>query len=384
MEFEFATASRIIFGNGSIGKLDSVLPPFGNRCLLIVGKQNPDPEIILGKLKTLEISSTIVHIEHEPEVKDIERTIVAGRKNKCEFVIGFGGGSVIDAGKAAAAMLNNSGELLDYLEVVGKGQPLSHPSKPYVAIPTTAGTGSEVTRNAVISVPEHKVKVSMRHKYLLPEIALIDPLLTLSVPKSITASTGMDAFIQVIEPFLTRISNPFVDMLCARAIPLGRKNLMACYDDGGNIGARENMAFVSLMGGLALANAKLGAVHGFAGPIGGMFAAPHGAICAALLPAVMEVNANLLKTRTAEAEKINRFEQVARWITGDESASILDGVEAIIALSDYLNIPSLSNYGINENDFPAIIEKAKRSSSMKGNPVLLSEDEMSLILRKSL
>jgi len=384
MEFEFSTASRIIFGSGSIEKLDAILPGLGKSCLLVLGKKNPDPAIIISKLDKHGIKAATIHIEHEPAIADIEHAIAEGRKNNSDFVIGFGGGSVIDAGKAAAALLNNDGELLDYLEVVGKGQPVENHSKTYIAIPTTAGTGSEVTRNAVIAVPDKRVKVSMRHQNLLPAIALVDPLLTLTVPQAVTASTGMDAFTQVIEPYLTQVTNPFVDILCARAIPLGRKNLMACYQNGQDVYAREKMAFVSLMGGFALANAKLGAVHGFAGPLGGMFDAPHGAICAALLPAVMEVNAHLLKTRAPEGEKIQRFEQVARWVTGDDHAEIQDGVEAVGALGKFLKIPSLSNYGIREEDFPAIIHKAKRSSSMKGNPGLLSEDDMALILKKSL
>jgi alcohol dehydrogenase class IV len=264
--------------------------------------------------------------------------------------------------------------------VVGKGKPLKKPSKPYIAIPTTAGTGSEVTRNAVISVPEKKVKVSMRNAYLLPEVAIIDPELTYGVPKTITAATGMDAFTQVIEPYVSRYSNILVDMFCKDAIPKGASYLLRAWENGNDHEARENISWVSLMGGLALANAKLGAVHGFAGPIGGMFHAPHGAVCAALLPSVMLVNAEALSNRGNDYEKISRFENIARWVTGVENATIEEGVEWIASLCKNMKIPRLSELGIKKAHFPTIIEKSKNSSSMKGNPIQLTEQEMVKIL----
>jgi alcohol dehydrogenase class IV len=322
-------------------------------------------------------------VANEPNIDTINRSVELGREKESDFVIGFGGGSVIDTGKATSALLNNQGSLLDYLEVVGKSKSLKSPSKPYIAIPTTAGTGGEVTRNAVISVPEKKVKVSMRNAYLLPAVAIVDPELTYGVPKAITAVTGMDALTQVIEPYVSRYSNPLVDMFCRDAIPRGASYLLRAWEDGNDQEARENISWVSLMGGLALANAKLGAVHGFAGPIGGMFHAPHGAVCAALLPSVMLVNVETLTNRGNDFEKISRFEDVARWVTGVENASIEEGVEWIASLCEKMEIPRLSELGIKKAHFQAIIEKSKSSSSMKGNPIQLTEQEMVKVLELS-
>jgi alcohol dehydrogenase class IV len=236
----------------------------------------------------------------------------------------------------------------------------------------------------VIAIPEKHVKVSMRSAYMIPRVSIIDPELMLSIPPAITASTGMDALTQVIEPYVSNSPNPMVDMFCQNGISLAAQSLLAAYIDGKNLKARENMAFASLLGGLSLANGKLGAVHGFAGPIGGMFNASHGVICAALLPAVMKVNAEIVAKSTESQTKLDRFRNVACWLTGDEKASIQDGVNWILDLASALHIPGLSSLGISEADFPAIIENAQASSSMKGNPVVLTPAQMEQILATSM
>ena len=384
MKIDFSTANRIIFGAGELSSLGKIISgQYGKRVLIIKGKQYPDPGALFEICEDAKVEWNYFNVEQEPNIEIINRAVELGREEKCEFVIGFGGGSVIDTGKAAAALLNNRGSLLDYLEVVGEGKPLRNPSKPYIAIPTTAGTGSEVTRNAVISVPDKQAKVSMRNAYLLPEIAIVDPELTYGVPKTITAVTGMDAFTQVIEPYVSKYSNPIVDMFCKDAIPKGASYLMRAWEDGNDHEARENIAWVSLMGGIALANAKLGAVHGLAGPIGGMFHVPHGSICAALLPSVMLVNAEALASRGNDPEKLSRFEEISRWVTGRENASIIEGIEWIGSLCKSMKIPQLSELGIKKEDFPAIIAKSKKSSSMKGNPIQLTEQETENILELS-
>ncbi len=380
MNIDFTTANRIIFGNGRISSLGEIIGHYGKRVLIVKGEKYPDPITIFKICENANVRWDCFNVVNEPDIETINRSVELGREKKSDFVIGFGGGSVIDTGKATSALLNNQGSLLDYLEVVGKGKPLKKPSKPYIAIPTTAGTGSEVTRNAVISVPEKKVKVSMRNAYLLPEVAIIDPELTYGVPKTITAVTGMDAFTQVIEPYVSRYSNILVDMFCKDAIPKGASYLLRAWEKGNHHEARENISWVSLMGGLALANAKLGAVHGFAGPIGGMFHAPHGAVCAALLPSVMLVNAEALSNRGNDYEKVSRFENIARWVTGVENATIKEGVEWIASLCKNMEIPRLSELGIKKDHFPTIIEKSKNSSSMKGNPIQLTEQEMVKVL----
>lgn len=211
------------------------------------------------------------------------------------MVIGLGGGSVLDAGKAIAALVTNLGNVFDYLEVIGKGQPLVNAPLPFIAIPTTAGTGTEVTRNAVLGSPAHGVKVSLRSPMMLPSLAIVDPELTYGLPPEITASSGLDALTQLIEPFVSVKANPMTDAICREGIRHAAKSLRTVYHNGADASAREGMSLASLFGGLALANAALGAVHGFAGPLGGMLNAPHGAICAKLLPLVMEVNIKVLR-----------------------------------------------------------------------------------------
>jgi alcohol dehydrogenase class IV len=306
------------------------------------------------------------------------------RQAKCDVVIGIGGGSAIDTGKAIAALLTNGGEPLDYLEVIGKGQPLTKPPAPYIAIPTTAGTGSEVTKNAVLASPEHQVKVSLRSNLTLPRLAVVDPELTYSVPSEITASTGLDALTQAIEPYVSNKANPLTDAICREGIRRGARSLRRAFENGADAAAREDMAITSLFGGLALANAKLGAVHGFAGPMGGMFHAPHGAICGRLLPYVMATNVQALQERGQGSAALHRYDEVAQLLIGTPRATAHDGVSWMQALCATLNTPPLSTYGVTADDFPLIIEKAAKSSSMKGNPITLTAAEMEEILKRAL
>ena len=383
MKIDFSTSKRIIFGNGEFRNIPEYIKGLGSRVFFIRGNNPFYGKEFFELIETLNLEITYFIVNKEPDIFLLISAVKLARENNCEFVIGFGGGSVIDTGKAVAALLNNEGDLMDYLEVVGKGLPLKNPSKPYIAIPSTAGTGSEVTRNAVIDVPEKNIKVSMRNAYMLPTIALVDPELTLDLPPQITATTGMDAFVQVLEPYVCNSPNPMVDMFCRDAIPRAPVNLLKAYRDGSNMEARENMAWVSLLGGLSLANAKLGAVHGFAGPIGGMFHAQHGAICACLLPGVMQVNVETLIKRDAGSSALKRYHEISTWITGDAKAHIGDGVLYVEELCKNLKIPRLSEMGITKEDFPQIVEKSKNSSSMKGNPVHLSEEELARILEQS-
>jgi len=380
MKSEFITVGKIIFGFDQIAQFPHLVEDWGKRAFLVRGKSQAYGAHFYQILGLTKKDITEFSVSHEPEAETIIQAVQLARENQCDFVIGFGGGSVIDTGKAVAAMLNNAGELLDYLEVVGKGQPLRNKSKPYIAIPTTAGTGSEVTKNAVVSVPDKHVKVSMRSNFMLPDIALIDPQFTLGLSREVTATSGMDAFIQVVEPYVCNTPNAMVDMFCRDAIGRAAKSLPMVVENGNDVEARINMSWVSLMGGLSLANAKLGAVHGFAGPIGGMFDAPHGAVCAALMPAVMRVNSELIKEREGCENIYDRYSEVARWVTGRENASVEDGVRWFEELNTKLNILQLSSFGIKREDFPSIVEKAGQSSSMKGNPVNLTGNDMNRML----
>jgi alcohol dehydrogenase class IV len=328
----------------------------------------------------------MISIEHEPTTDDIVRAVERARGAECDFVIGFGGGAALDAAKAIAALLTNDGELLDYLEVIGRGKSLARPGAPCIAIPTTAGTGAEVTRNAVLASPTHRVKVSLRSIHLLPRVALIDPDLTCSLPPEITASTGLDALTQLIEPYTSPRANPLTDAVCVDGIRRVARSLRRAFESGHDTSAREDMALASLYGGLALANAGLGAVHGFAGPIGGMFPAPHGAVCAALLPHVMAANLNALRARAPASaiETLRRYEEVARLLTGRMDAAPVDGVRWVESLVADLGIRPLSAYGVSRADFPPLIEAATKASSMKANPIPLTREELAGILDRGL
>jgi alcohol dehydrogenase class IV len=384
MRFEFATSSRIIFGSGALKEIAPLALEMGNSAFIVTGKNLDRAAPLLNLLQEKEINTFTFCVSEEPTTHIILEGVQKAKDAKSNIVIGFGGGSVIDAGKAIAALLSNNGDLFDYLEVIGKAKPLDYQPLPYIAIPTTAGTGAEVTRNAVLLSPEHKVKVSMRSPLMLPRLALVDPLLTHSMPPSVTASTGLDALTQLIEPFLSIKANPVTDGICREGLRLAARSLKNAFDDGSNAAAREDMALASLFGGLALANSALGAVHGFAGPIGGMFAAPHGIICARLLPFVMEANYIALKTRSPKSPALDRFHELAWIFTGKISAKAQDAVSWIQNLCAELKVPSLSQFGLNTNDIPKVVKKAKNSNSMKGNPVSLSDRELIDIMERSL
>jgi len=384
MRFEFATAMRIIFGPGTVGEVPSLAAGFGQRAFVVTGQNQARAIPLLEQLNGQGIEFTTYPVTGEPTTTVALEGAWQARKVGAQMVIGLGGGSVLDAGKAIAALLTNSGDLFDYLEVIGRGQPLKEPSAPYIAIPTTAGTGAEVTRNAVLASPEHKVKVSLRSPTMLPRLAVVDPELTYSMPPAVTASTGLDALTQVMEPYVSHLANPLTDAVCRKGIQRAGRSLRRAFDNGQDTEARKDMALASLFGGLALANAKLGAVHGFAGPIGGMFPAPHGAICARLLPFVMETNVNALASREPDSSALARYDDVARLLTGDDTARSADGVAWVQELSQALAVPPLSDFGMTQEDIPAVVAKAKNASSMKGNPIVLSEEELSAILAEAL
>ena len=383
MNFEFATATRIIFGPGTIQKLSSLVSGFGSRPFIVTGKSQRYNNLLIEQLQGSPKDPVIFSISKEPTTHLITEGTRLARESECNWVIGIGGGSIIDSGKAIAALLTNSGDLLDYLEVIGKGEPLLQNPVPYVAIPTTAGTGAEVTRNAVLGSPEHQVKVSMRSPLMLPQLAIVDPELTYSIPPEVTANTGLDALTQLMEAYVSNQSNPLTDGICLEGIKRVSSSLEGAYLNGEDTEARENMALASLFGGLALTNAKLGAVHGFAGPLGGMYSASHGLICARLLPFVMKANIEALTKRNHKNPSLIRYKEVARILTGYPGAQAEDGAEWIQKLCQTLQIPSLKKIGITERDFETIVEKSKNSSSMKGNPIPLTEEELTHILQQA-
>ncbi|HMD88440.1 MAG TPA: iron-containing alcohol dehydrogenase [Anaerolineaceae bacterium] len=384
MHFEFATATKIIFGPGTIKAIGDIALKTGNKALLVTGSGGASPDRIMDIFSSSKVSWETVEVVGEPTIELIEKAIVFARQKNCDYVVSYGGGSVIDTGKAISAMITNKGELLDYLEVIGGGKSITNRAAHLIAIPTTSGTGSEVTRNAVLSAPDRKRKVSMRSPLMIASTALVDPELTYSLPPAVTASTGMDALTQVLEPYVSKKANSFTDLYCLEGMKRAARSLLKAYTHGDDREAREDMAFTSLLGGLALANAGLGAAHGFAAAIGGMFKAPHGALCARVLPSTVKTNILALRERMPESPILDRYLEIARILAGNPSASFEDGIEFLQALITRLEIPSLSEYGIKPSDIPILVENAAVASSMQANPIQLTKTELSQMLESAL
>jgi alcohol dehydrogenase class IV len=395
--FEFATAARIMAGPGRAEELPGVLAGLGSRVAVYTGA---DPERQAGLLAGLGLPAAVFPVAAEPTVDLARAAADAAREHGADVVAAIGGGSVIDTGKAVAMLLGNGGDPLDYLEVVGSGRDIARPAVPCVAVPTTAGTGAEVTANAVLAVPSHGVKASLRSPLMIPRVALVDPLLTVSCPPPVTAASGLDALTQCLEPFVSVRATPLTDGLAREGLRRAGTGLRAAYADGGNLPARADMAMCSLLGGMSLANAKLGAVHGLAGVVGGTADVPHGMACAALLAPVIEANVRTLRAAGAReggppaagareggppaAGVLDRYAEVARLLTGDPAASIEDGLAWIRETVTVLHVPGLAAYGLGPQQIDDVAAKAMTSSSMKGNPAPLSHADLKAVLLQAL
>lgn len=384
MSFEFATAGRIVFGRGCADRIGEEAAQFGRRVFVLTGRRKERWAFLGEALRRRGMDYATFAIMQEPTVTIVEQAVQVAASAGVDVVIGIGGGSVIDAAKAVAAKLPNPGDLLDYLEVIGQGRSLENPSLPCIAVPTTAGTGAEVTRNAVLRSETHGVKVSLRSPTMLPVRAMVDPELTLSVPPEMTAGTGLDALTQLQEAFVSRRANPLTDGLCREGLRRAARSLERAVTHGQDGDAREDMAVASLFGGLALANAGLGAVHGFAGPLGGMVPAAHGMICAALLPDVMAANIRALTGRDPGHPSLDRYRETAVLLIGRADATAEDGVAWLRQLCQRLKVPSLGGIGFAAAQTAEAVSKACQASSMKGNPVLLTEEELAAIFGNAL
>ncbi len=441
MRFTFATASRILFGPGTLAQIGGLARELGTRALVVTGRSPERARVLFRALDAAGISHTGLAVGGEPTVDLVRDGIGLARAAACDVVLGFGGGSAIDAAKAIAAMLGNDGDLFDHLEVVGRAQPLTRASVPWIAIPTTAGTGSEVTSNAVLASPEHHVKVSLRSPLMLARVALVDPELTYALPPAVTASSGLDALTQLIEPFTSSRATPITDAVCREGLARASRALRRAYEgaaeaatvamagagavdapaasgspaasdspeasdapaaadtptgagatvsdeawspDPAMRSAREEMSLAALLGGLALANAGLGAAHGFAAPIGGAFPAPHGAVCGRLLPAVVAVNVRALRERAPGSDALSRYDEVGRIVTGRPAATAADAISWLTDLVAALDVPGLAAYGIRSADIPALVDAAAKASSMQANPIRLAPDELVEILERSM
>lgn len=374
--FDLALPRTVLFGPGRADELAGLLPTLGSRVLLCTGGDPARHRQLLGDVEPV----AVVRVTREPRVADARAALDEARAAGADAVVAIGGGSVLDLGKAVAVLLGNGTDPLDHLEVIGRGRPVERPAVPYVAVPTTAGTGAEATANAVLGSPEHGRKASIRSPHMLAAVAVVDPLLTLGCPPAVTASSGLDALTQCLEPFVSPQANPATDAVAADGLARGARSLRRAYEHGGDRAAREDMALCSLFGGIALANAKLGAVHGIAGVVGGMVDAPHGAVCAALLAPVVEANVRALGERDPGSPALERYAAAARLLTGRDAATVGDGVAWLRATVAALQVPPLGTVGLAPAQYAEVAEKSARSSSMRGNPVVLRDDELVAVL----
>ncbi len=379
--FEFATAKWIIFGESSAEKIVDNALNLGSKPLIVTGRNQNRCKFLLDDFSKRHVKFEIYSVKGEPTTGIVTECLNLAKSSKIDVIIGIGGGSAIDTGKAVSALITNGGDLFDYLEVIGRGKPIKDPTIPFIAVPTTAGTGTEVTKNAVIKSNEYSVKVSLRSPYMLPDIAIVDPLLTHSMPKDVTASTGLDAFTQVIEPYVSIKANMLTDAICKEGIKRISRSLLKAFNDPNDAKAREDMCIGSLFGGIALANAKLGAVHGFAGPMGGLLNAPHGVICGILLPYVIKANIKALEERKFSSIVLTKYGKIARIVTKNEKAKPKDLIRWTDELYKKLNMPHLSEVDLKEEQIEELISKAKISNSMKGNPIVLTDNELRGIIK---
>jgi len=381
LAFELNTPTRIVFGAGCARQVGALAAALGKCALVVTGKSPERAAVVLETLAAANVRAKTFSVPGEPSVKTAREGVAAALAASCDIVIAFGGGSALDAGKAIAALVANGGDPLDYLEVVGRGQPLTRRSLPFIAMPTTAGTGAEVTKNAVLASPDHGVKASLRSPLMLPSAALVDPDLLAGLPAEVIASSGLDALSQLIEPLVSPRANPLTDGFAREGLRRSATALRRAYTAArmGVVVApadREALALASLLGGLSLANAGLGAIHGFAAPVGAMFHAPHGAVCAALLEPVMRVNVAALRARDPDGPGLARYREVAALVTGDPTASIEEGLAWVAALCRALDVPGLARHGMRAADVGELVGKARVASSMKGNPIVLTDTEL--------
>jgi len=385
---DFYSVQRIVFGRGEVKRVPELARQFGKRVLVVANGPEGNVSRLEEKLGAAGMSVISRRQKGEPTVSDVDGATDFAREHGSEVVIGFGGGSAIDAAKAVAMLLTNRGSALDYLEVVGLGKKIEKPAAPWIAVPCTAGTGAEATRNAVVSLPEKKFKASLRSEGMLPRAAVIDAELGVGVPGDVTARSGMDALCQCIEAYTSNGASALTDPLALEGITRAGRSLARAVEDGGDIEAREDMALAALLSGMALTNAGLGAVHGFAAAMGAAFPAPHGTICAALLAPVMVANIAALGASDPAHPVLLRYARIGRVLADaqidNERAAMKMGAVFVRGLCERLAIPSLAEFGVTERDVPEIVAAAQKSSSMRYNPVVLSAETLGVVLREAL
>jgi len=388
--FDFFSAGHVVFGPGQWERLGGFAAQLGSRAILISNVGEPDDGGLIDRscrlIEQAGVAATRYRQRGEPRVEDVEQALTQARDANCDVVVGLGGGSAIDCAKAVAGLLTNGGSPLDYMEVIGKGQTLTRPAAPWIAVPTTAGTGAEVTRNAVIGCPQKRFKASLRSELLLSRIALVDPTLGIGVPPDVTAHSGMDALCQLIESYTSVRSQPITDAMALQGIEMAARALPRAVADGTDLQARSEMALAALISGITLTNVGLGAVHGFAAPAGANYPIPHGTVCARLLPPVLEANVAALRAQATDRPCLAKYAQIGRALTGGDypdSEAIAAGVQYLFDLVNEFQIPSLREFGLQPEGFDELVALARQSSSMRYNPVKLSDESLREILQKA-
>ena len=384
VRFDLAVPVDIRFGAGRVSEVPEVFARLGaSRVLVVTGRTMSRADTLRSELRETGISSIVFGVATEPSIERVRAAVSLVAESGCDAVLGFGGGSALDVAKAVAVLALSGTDPTDHLEVIGAGHPIERPGLPCVAVPTTAGTGSEVTRNSVLS--GGGVKASLRSPLILPKVALVDPELLVGVPKPTIAASGMDALSQLIEPLLSKRANPFSDALARDGIRRSARSLRRGYEEGmEESGVREDLALASLFSGMCLANSGLGAVHGLAAAAGARLSAPHGAVCAAVLAAVMDVNLRALRERAREDPALPRMTEVATLLTGLPEATPEDAIAWLQELTTALSIPGLASYGLNQDEIAPMVAAAQEASSMRGNPIELRDEEVTEIITRSL
>jgi alcohol dehydrogenase class IV len=384
VRFDLAVPADVRFGAGRASEVPVALAGLGaSRVLVVTGRTTSRADAIRSALSEAGLSSITFGVATEPSIERVRAAMELISEAGCDAVLGFGGGSAIDVAKAAAVLAISGIDPLEHLEVIGSGRPILKPGLPCVAVPTTAGTGSEVTRNSVLS--GGGVKASLRSPLMLPKVAVVDPDLLIGLPSATIAASGMDALSQLIEPLLSQRANPFSDALARDGIRRSARSLRRAYEEGmEDAEVREDLALASLFGGMCLANSGLGAVHGIAAAAGARLSAPHGAVCAAVLAAAMDVNLRALRDRAPEHPALVRMAEVATVLAGQPDATSEDGIAWLDELTAALSIPGLASYQLSEDEIPAMVTAAQKASSMRGNPIELSDSEVTEIVTRSL
>lgn len=384
VRFDLATSADIRFGAGRVAEIPRALGGLGaTNVFVVTGRSTERADPLRAGLSELGIESTVFGVDGEPSIEICRAAVSRLIESGGDAVVGFGGGSALDVAKAVAVLATSGADPLEHLEVIGSGRPITTPGLPCVAVPTTAGTGSEVTRNSVLS--GNGVKASLRGPLMLPSIAIVDPDLLAGIPAQTIAASGMDALAQVIEPFLSRRANPFSDALARDGIRRSARSLRRAYLEGMSAGeVRQDLAVTSLFGGLCLANAGLGAVHGLAAALGARLSAPHGAVCAATLAAAVAVNRRALRDREPASPALARIEELGPLLTGDPAAGADAAIEWLAGLTGDLQVPGLRTYGLSDAEIGEVVTAAQRASSMRANPLDLTDGEVAEIVQRSL